>query len=130
MNKKALIKNNNLITSKDKRVDTLYKQIASVIREARAKVVRAVDISIVQTYWNIGKYIIEEEQRGRTRADYGNYLINNLSSKLTNEFGKGFGIATLENARKFYIVYGIEKPYAMRRKLDRPQFSVNLSWVH
>jgi predicted nuclease of restriction endonuclease-like (RecB) superfamily len=118
------------IKTTDDNVNAVYKKIASLIKDARTKIVRAIDTTMVQTYWNIGKYIIEEEQQGKTRADYGNYLIKELSCRLTKEFGKGFGIATLENARKFYIVYGLEKPYALRREFKELQLNSNLTWTH
>jgi hypothetical protein len=85
---------------------------------------------MVHTYWYIGKYIVEEEQLGKTRAGYGDYLILELSDRLTKEFGKGFSKATLENARQFYVIYGLEKTYALRREFKKLPFHPNLSWIH
>lgn len=130
MKKKSENKKINVIENNDKHINIIYTQIASVIKEARAKVMLTIDTTMVQAYWHIGKYIVEEEQRGKTRANYGTYLIEELSSRLNNEFGQGFGIATLENARKFYVVYGLEKPYALRRESGELQLSHNLSWTH
>ena len=108
------------------KVNGLYKKIATIIREARGKVVRAVNITMVQTYWHIGKYIVEEEQKGKTRADYGEYLIAELSGRLTKEFGRGFGISTLWDIRKFYLIYSnVRIPHAVRG-----EFNVDLSWTH
>jgi len=113
-----------------KQISTIYEQIASVIRDARAKVIRTVDTTMVHTYWYIGKYIVEEEQLGKTRAGYGKYLLLELSNKLTAEFGKGFSLTTLEYARKFYKVYGVEKPHALREGSEKLPFHQNLAWIH
>ncbi len=113
--------------------DALYERIASVIRSARTNIVRAIDTTMVKAYWHIGSYIVEEEQGGAQRAAYGKALLKSLSVKLTHEFGRGFGIDTLENSRKFYLTYSVadgKKSDAVRRKLDTPKFNSNLSWTH
>ena len=74
---------------------------------------------MVQAYWNIGKLIIEEEQKGESKAEYGKQLILELSSKLSKDFGKGFGIANLKNFRQFYLTF--PKSYALRSEL---------TWTH
>lgn len=84
----------------------------------------------MKAYWLIGRDIVEEEQLGSARASYGAELIKLLSQRLTKEFEKGFGIATLENARKFYIVYSQGKSYALRREFNETQFNPNFSWTH
>ena len=77
---------------------------------------------MVEAYWNIGRRIVEEEQQGSQRAEYGEGLIKELSKQLTGEFGKGFSVASLENFRKFYLTFpDDEKSYALRREL---------SWTH
>jgi predicted nuclease of restriction endonuclease-like (RecB) superfamily len=115
-------------------VDALYERIAVVIREAKATVVRSIDTTMVKAYWHIGKYLVEEEQKGAKRAEYGNELLKTVSLRLNQEFGKGFGISTLEDVRKFYLVYstplGHQKPHAMRGELSTPDFSADLSWTH
>ena len=111
----------------------LYERIAVVVREARMSVLRAVDTTMVKAYWHIGNYIVEEEQAGAKRAGYGKELLKTISVKLNQEFGRGFGIDTLEHARKFYLVYSAplsEKSDTVCRKLDTPKFSPNLSWSH
>ena len=113
----------------NKHIETLYKNISSYIQAARYNVLRSVNTEQVKTYWLIGRDIIQEEQKGQRRAGYGTYLIKELSERLTKNYGKGFGIATLENARKFYIEYGVQKSYALRREFI-PEFSPNLSWIH
>ncbi len=61
---------------------------------------------MVITYFEIGRMIVEEEQKGKIRAEYGKKLIQELSKKLSRDFGKGFSIRNLEQMRKFYLVYG------------------------
>jgi len=105
MNKKNPMKNNSLVSDKTIRIDILYERIAPVIRDARATVMRTIDTVMVHAYWKIGQQIVEEEQQGATRADYGKEVLSQLSKRLTQEFGRGFGITTLEDIRKFYLVY-------------------------
>jgi len=85
--------------------DALYERIALVIRKARTTVMRAIDTTMVKTYWHIGQHIIEDEQKGEKRADYGKEVLKAISKKLSHEFGKGFGVNTLEDIRKFYLAY-------------------------
>src|SRR3990167_2478012 len=113
--------------------DVLYERIASVIRGARASIVRSVDTTMVKAYWHIGQHIIEEEQGGAKRAAYGKELLRDVSSKLSKEFGRGFGVTTLEDIRKFYLAYSTqsgEKSHALRGELETPKFHPNLSWTH
>ncbi|OGT07977.1 MAG: hypothetical protein A2X78_00240 [Gammaproteobacteria bacterium GWE2_37_16] len=114
-------------------MNIIYTQIASVIKEARAKVMLTIDTTMVQAYWHIGKYIVEEEQRGKARADYGMYLISEISTKLNHEFGHGFSVRTLIDIRKFYLTYSVtenKKTHALRAKSPEPKFNNNLSWTH
>ena len=67
-----------------------YKSVAEILRTARSNAYRAVNFSMVEAYWNVGRMIIEEEQQGKERAEYGAFLIRDLSFRLTEEFGKGF----------------------------------------
>lgn len=113
--------------------DALYERIASVIRGARDSIVRSVDSTMVKAYWHIGQYIVEEEQGGAKRAGYGKELLKTISTRLGQEFGRGFGVNTLEDIRKFYLAYTTvidEKSHTVCGKLDAPKFSPNLSWSH
>jgi len=98
---------------------TLYKKIKTVLDEARNKVYRAVNFTMVEAYWNIGHLIVEEEQKGKHRAVYGKELIEKLSQKLTNDFGKGFDATNVWNMRKFYMMFPILD--ALRQEL---------TWTH
>jgi predicted GNAT family N-acyltransferase len=68
----------------------IYQQIRDVLIQARSRALQAVNTEMVTCYWQIGRLIIEEEQRGERRAEYGKRLIRDLSKKLSEEFGKGF----------------------------------------
>ncbi len=87
--------------------DVLYSSIKNILQNARDNAYRQVNFIMVEAYWNIGKQIIEEEQNGKDRAEYGSYLIKELSSRLTKEFGKGFSAQTLWNMRQFYRAFPI-----------------------
>ncbi len=80
----------------------LLKEIRGIIESARTNAIRSVDFCRVQMYWHIGQRIVEEEQGGKARAEYGKGLIKNLSTHLIPEYGSGFGVRQLEQARQFY----------------------------
>ncbi len=82
--------------------NNLYKEIKSILDEARQSAYRAVNFTMVVAYWEIGKLIVEDEQKGKKRAGYGEALLKDLSQKLTKDFVKGFSVQNLENFRKFY----------------------------
>ena len=115
-----------------------YKKVADLLKEARKNVVRTVNKTMVYTYFEIGKMIVEEEQNGRERAEYGKQILKELSKRLTSEFGKGFSVDNLENMRRFYLTYSnsetvsrkstIEKSETVSRKSATPEF--HLSWSH
>jgi len=80
-----------------------YESVAEILRNARAKVYRAVNFSMVEAYWIVGRMIVEEEQKGKKRAEYGTFLIKNLAVQLTAEFGNGFNKRNLLNFRQFFL---------------------------
>ena len=94
----------NEITAIDKE---FVSEIRQIIDTARSNAVRSVDFCRVQMYWNIGKRIFEKEQQGKERADYGTYLIRNLSRQIMPEYGSGFSVRQLEMCRQFYRTYPI-----------------------
>lgn len=81
----------------------LLEHIGSVLQSARGKVARSVNTILIDTYWQIGKYIVEFEQRGKARADYGDEVINRLSADLRICYGKGFSRSNLFMIRQFYL---------------------------
>jgi len=84
---------------------TFYDDVRQILQSARNKTYRAVNTAMVEAYWLIGKRIVEEEQSGKSRAEYGKRLLENLSKSLSNHFGKGFSYANLRNFRQFYLTY-------------------------
>ena len=82
-----------------------FDNVAAIIEQARRYVGRTADLTMCVTYFEIGRMIVEEEQGGKARAEYGRGLLEGLSTFLNRRFGKGFSVANLKNARQFYIVY-------------------------
>lgn len=97
-------------------------EIKTILAQARQNAYQAVNTVMVEAYWLIGKRIVQEEQQGKERAEYGESLLKNLSIALSAEFGKGFSYANLRNFRQFYLTYpDAEICYALRSKL---------TWTH
>ena len=80
-------------------------KVSMVVEEARKNVKTAVNIMMVYTYFEIGRMIVEEEQSGSNRAEYGKYIIKNLSNFLTEIYGKGYSVDNLKLMRRFYSIY-------------------------
>ena len=80
-------------------------EIKTILKNARQKAYTAVNSAMVEAYWKIGRRIVEEEQSGKERAEYGKEIIKNLSKELTEEFGKGFGERNIRNIRQFYVLF-------------------------
>ena len=80
-------------------------EIKKILKNARQKAYTAVNSAMVEAYWEIGRRIVEEEQRGKERAEYGKEIVKNLSKELTEEFGKGFGERNIRNIRQFYVLF-------------------------
>ncbi len=97
----------------------LFEQISQLIEQARQYVQRNINTIMVQTYWEIGRLIVENEQKGKSRAEYGKAQLQQLSEHLTKRFGKGFDITNLRNMRQFYEFYPI-----------RDALRLELSWTH
>lgn len=96
--------------------------IKNIFEKARQNAYSAINSAMVNAYWQIGKRIFQEEQQGKERADYGEFLIQGLSRQLSKELGKGFSIANLKNFRQFYLIFPEwDKGYALRSQL---------SWTH
>ncbi len=80
-------------------------EIKEILSNARKRAYSAVNSAMVEAYWNIGKRIVEEEQDGKERAEYGKEIIKKLSKELTTEFGKGFSERTLWEIKQFYLIF-------------------------
>ena len=94
----------NEIALKEEKVNPIFEEIRNLVNRSRERVYSTVNTEMLNLYWNIGK-IIMESQQGDERASYGNAVLEKLSEKLTNEFGKGFSKRNLERMRKFYIYF-------------------------
>ncbi|MCA0333851.1 MAG: PDDEXK nuclease domain-containing protein [Bacteroidetes bacterium] len=97
-------------------------EIKQILAQARQKSYQAVNSAMVEAYWLIGKRIVEEEQNGKERADYGKEIIKNISDEMTREFGKGFSKRTIWEIRQFYTTF---PDFSIVRTL-----SAQLSWSH
>lgn len=97
----------------------LYSTVSKIIEEARNTIYRTANFTMVQAYWEIGKAIVEEEQNGNEKADYGKEIIKQLSKKLTQKHGKGFNKTNLWYMRQFYALF--QNFHAVRGEL---------SWTH
>lgn len=84
---------------------SLVNRIVSLVSEAKTKILRQIDDTLVITNWHIGKYIVEFEQDGKARAAYGEGLLRSLSKRLTLQLGKGYSRSNLQNMRRFYLYY-------------------------
>jgi len=85
--------------------ETLYRDIRAVLESARSSAYRAVNTAMVQAYWNVGRLIVEHEQGGAKRAAYGEAVLEDLSRRLTAEFGRGFTATNLRYMRQFYLAF-------------------------
>lgn len=96
----------------------LFTQISALLENARKKVAIAVNQAMVLTYFEIGRMIVEDEQNGKSRAEYGKELLKDLSINLTEKFGKGFSQRNLEQMRQFYLSYSITQTPSAQLKIS------------
>ena len=101
------------------RLSSLADAIATQIEQARGQLRQAVNSVMVQSYWEIGRLIVEDEQQGESRAEYGKQQLQQLSQQLTERLGKGFDITNLRKMRTFYQAFPI-----------RDALRLELSWTH
>lgn len=99
--------NPNKITVNKTGYNVLVQNIGSLLEQARQKVYYQINQTLVQTYWGVGKRIVEFEQKGKERAEYGSKLLINLSKDLSLKYGKGFSERNLERMRKFFLLFPI-----------------------
>ena len=129
------------VTTADDNIKELISVSSELIRYARSLAAKQVNLVQLMTYYSLGRWIVEVEQKGKSRARYGRQVLKSLSYALTEEFGKGFSATNLEYARKFYLTYADRIPqtvfeeFAVRKSQtvfgqfnDEPPFIV--SWSH
>ena len=132
--------------------ETLYERVAEILGHARGQVARTVNTAMVQAFWLIGREIVEVEQGGEARAEYGEEVLQRLSARLKKAFGAGFGVRSLRSIRQFYLTFpngsalpeirqallaesttdaGNEIRQAALAKFSRvPRFHSALGWTH
>jgi len=113
------VNQSNNLTAQTQLLSQLVTQIAQHIEQARSQVRQAVNSAMVQSYWEIGRMIVEHEQQGESRAAYGKQQLQQLSQQLTERLGKGFDVRNLRNMRAFYQAFPI-----------RNALRTELSWTH
>ena len=105
----------------------LYNSIKTLIENAKIQITLKVNTTIILTYHEIGRIIVENEQNGKYRADYAKEVLVKLSKQLTKEFGKGYSLTNLEYIRKFYKIYSNRIPQSLIEEFKAPFV---LSWTH
>lgn len=100
----------------------LYTDVCSIIEQGRREAYASVSQKMMETYWNIGRRIVEEEQSGKERAEYGAQIIAQLAEQLTHQYGKGFSARYLRSFRKFYLI--VDDFQIWKSRLP------NLTWTH
>jgi predicted nuclease of restriction endonuclease-like (RecB) superfamily len=102
-------------------IEPFFSKVSNLLKQARKSFVTAVNSTMVFTYFEIGKMIVEEEQSGKERAGYGEELIPELSKRLLSEFGRGFSVTNIKQMRSFYLTYA---------KGQTVSDEFKLSWSH
>lgn len=122
--------------------DTYLERVEKVVEMARTRVVQTINVSIVYTYFEVGRIIVEEEQQGKDRAKYGQQILKKISLRLTERFGKGWGCENLRLMRKLYLTYAAQSPKDVLEISDRVKiqnavldfqgkpYPFQLSWSH
>ena len=111
--------NQSVATMEPNGMELLYANVKSILAATRQRAYTAVNFAMVESYWLIGQSIVEHEQHGEVRADYGKGVLKELAERLTREFGKGFDERELRKMRQFYQLFKI-------RDTLRPE----LTWSH
>ena len=124
-------KNNQIIET---RAEQLAERIEALVVEARKKIASTVNVTMVYTYFEVGRYIIEDEQGGKTRAEYGKGVLKRVSERLTSNLGKGWSVDTLEKARRFFLAFSKsatpQRILAVGENSATVQRKFVLSWNH
>ena len=116
--------------------ESFYKQVLELFQNAKKSVSTAVNMTMVYSYYEAGRIIVEEEQQGKERAEYGKYILKQLSEKLTKELGRGFSYDNLKLMRKFYMVYSKDSigetafPQSEQLPTTKEGRKFYLSWSH
>lgn len=110
-----------LTSTQNQTVDKLYNKISGILEYAKSKILQEANERLIESNFRIGKIIVQEEQNGADKAEYGAGVIDNLSQKLTTKYGRGYSVDTLERMRKFYLIY---------KNFESDLRKLKLSWSH
>ena len=125
---------NHLYPNQTDRFEQLYSRVSGHIERAKQQILRSIDVEMVKAYWLAGRDIVQAEQAGEGRAEYGQYIIRTLSERLTTRYKRGFSETNLKDMRKFFLENQLDSHYSIRRTLcdesGSPQFSPELGWSH
>ena len=113
--------------------NSIFRNVTELIELAKNKAARSINAIMTATYWEIGRYIVEFEQKGKKRAEYGEELLKYLSKNLKSKFGKGFSLRNLRNFRAFYLGWQIRQTLSaesMEERLNIIAKNFTLSWSH
>jgi predicted nuclease of restriction endonuclease-like (RecB) superfamily len=129
------ISKKNLTTPPDKverlsAVDGLFSRVAAILERARSNVVRTVNNEMVLAYWHIGREIVDQVQQGKGRATYGQQVLQDLSARLVQQYGKGFSVTNLRYFRLFYQVYADRTPEIRHKAGDALASGVEIDPKH
>ena len=119
-----------------KAVESLFNKVSNLIEQARTRVATAMNVAEVYSKYQIGRYIVEDEQSGKKRAEYGKQVLEGLSERLTARYGDGWSYSNLRQIRQFFLTYSnltisdcqIENDHQRLSNLETPSFT--LSWTH
>jgi len=112
------------------------ERILQILQDARARALQSVNTEMLVAYWEIGREIVEEEQRGQARADYGTRLMEQISARLTSEIGRGFGVRNVRLIRQLYLTWPERRPQIRNSANSELPATVTspwrpeLSWSH
>lgn len=108
--------------------DTFFENVAHLVEQARSFVGHTVDLTMCVTNFEVGRMIVEKQQEGESRAEYGSRLLAGLSEYLGAKFGKGFSLANLRNARQFYFVYSdtVRRGLTIRPEKGKRQSAISV----
>lgn len=109
----------------------LFNKVAALIADARRQVAATVNLTMVHTYFEIGRMIVEDEQQGSERAEYGKFILEDLAKRLKREFGPGFSEQNLRNMRQFFLAYS-QNTLPIRQTVsgELQNSGFRLSWSH
>ena len=111
-------------------IDTNFiREIKELVKSAKQRVMTSINIAMVYTYYEIGRRIVKQEQKGLNRAEYGTELLYQLSIELSKEFGKGFSVHNLKLFRKFFLVYQKRETVFLQSKIINNFKNNSLSYI-